>query len=223
VAIRRFVVSKAPPHSSTANCFSIYPAANAKSRSLPLCCASLLDKLKPSLPRNASVLSARVTYSEFGLTFDSNIIARYAARAAELESPQASSTHSALSRAPFRHLHLHHDLKDNTPPSPSAWDAVPPSPRSTRPCRATIVSNPPLRPAHYPMFDPLLPGCLATSVPAPPRVRHATPACPSNRIQPAPPPCGAIPAQATSPPSLGAWGSIPHHHTLLVICVTSDL
>ena len=62
------------------------------------------------------MLFARVTYSEFGLTSDSNLIARYAARAAELESPQASSTHSALSRAPFRHLHLHHDLKDNTLP-----------------------------------------------------------------------------------------------------------
>jgi len=119
--------------------------------------------------RNASVLFARVTYSEFGLTSDSNLIARYAARAAELESPQAS-THSAFSRAPFRHLHLHHDLKDNTLPSPSAWDAVPPSSRSTRPCSATIVSNPPLHPAHNPMIDPLLPGCLAISVPAPPRL-----------------------------------------------------
>jgi len=35
--------------------------------------------------------------------------------------------------------------------------------------------------------------------------------------QPAPPPSGALPAQATSTTSLGAWGSIPHHHTLLVV------
>jgi len=37
------------------------------------------------------------------------------------------------------------------------------------------------------------------------------------------PPCGAIPAQATSTPSLGAWSSIPHHHTLLVVRVTSTV
>jgi len=94
-----------------------------------------------------------------------------------------------------------------------------PLPQIHRPCGATIISNPPLRPAHYPMFDPLLlPGCLATSVPAPPH------ACLSSKQNTAcAPPCGAIPAQATSTPSLGAWGSIPHHHTLLVVRVTSTV
>jgi len=167
--------------------------------------AGLLDKLKPGLPplrkmhRLCSL--AGVTYSEFGMAFDSNI--NDAAHADELESPRASTQSRTFMRSLSPPASPSHGLKDNTPPSPfSAWDAVPLSPRCTRRCAATIVSNPPLRPAHYLMFDLLLlPGCLATLVPVPPRVRHATPACPPNRIQLAPPPCGAIPAQSTSTPS----------------------
>ena len=94
--------------------------------------AGLLNKLKPRLPllfemhRLCSL--ARVTYSEFGLTFDSNVTARYAACVAELES-RGHPPSRALSYAPFGHLHPHHGLKVNTPPSPfPAWDAVPPSP-----------------------------------------------------------------------------------------------
>jgi len=94
--------------------------------------AGLLNKLKPRLPllfemhRLCSL--ARVTYSEFGLTFDSNVTARYAACVAELES-RGHPPSRALSYAPFCHLHPHHGLKVNTPPSPfPAWDAVPPSP-----------------------------------------------------------------------------------------------
>jgi len=62
--------------------------------------ADLLNMLKPSLPllcemhRLCSL--ARFTYSEFGLTFDSNVTARYAARMAELE---AAGTH------PVAHFH----------------------------------------------------------------------------------------------------------------------
>ena len=126
--------------------------------------AGLLDKLKPGLPplrkmhRLCSL--AGVTYSEFGMAFDSNI--NDAAHADELESPRASTQSRTFMRSLSPPASPSHGLKDNTPPSPfSAWDAVPLSPRSTRRCGATIVSNPPLRPAHYPMFDLLLlPGCL---------------------------------------------------------------
>ena len=52
--------------------------------------AGLMVKLKPRLPllremRRLCSL-AEVTYSEFGMTFDRNITARYAARVADLES-----------------------------------------------------------------------------------------------------------------------------------------
>jgi len=151
--------------------------------------AGFLNKLKPRLPllcqmhRLCSV--ARVTYSELGLTFGSKITARYAARVAELES-RGHPPSRTLSHAPFCHLHPHHGHKDNTPPSPfSAWDAVPLFPQVHCPCGATIISNPPLRPAHYPIFDPLLlPGGLATSVPGqPPRVRQDTPRTPVHQTE----------------------------------------
>ena len=81
---------------------------------------------------------ARVTYSELGLTFCSKITARYAARVAELES-RGHPPSRALSHAPFCHLHPHHGHKDNTLPSPlSAWDAVPPFPRSTAPAERRL-------------------------------------------------------------------------------------
>ena len=133
--------------------------------------AGHLNKLKPRLPllfemhRLCSL--ARFTYSEFGLTFDSNVTARYAARVAE------------LGRAPTQSRTFKRSLLP--PASPSRPQGQYPAvallclgrgatfPRVHRPCGATIISNPPLRPAHYPILDPLLlPGGLATSVPAPP-------------------------------------------------------
>jgi len=105
-------------------------------------CAGYLNKLKPRLPlfclmhRLCSV--ARVTYSEFGLTFDSKITARYAARVAEYES-RGHPPSCALSCAPFFHLHPRHGHKDNTPPSPfSAWEVVPPFPRFTAPAERRL-------------------------------------------------------------------------------------
>jgi len=76
----------------------------------------------------------------------------------------------------------------------------------------------------YPVFDPRC--SLAASlllVPAPPPCT-ARLACPRDRIQPAPTPCGALPAQATlTSSSLGPSGSVPHHHTLLAVCANGPV
>jgi hypothetical protein len=95
--------------------------------------AGLLVKLKPSLPllremhRLCSL--ARVTYSEFGMTFDSNITERYAARVAELESPREYTRLRTFTRSLSPPASPDHDLEEYAPPSPfSTWDAVPPSP-----------------------------------------------------------------------------------------------
>ena len=190
-------------------------------------CAGYLNKLKPRLPhfclmhRLCSV--AWVTYSEFGLTLDSKITARYSARVAELES-RGHPPSCALSYAPFCHLHPRHGHKDNTPPSPlSAWHVVPPFPIH-RPCGATIISNPPLAlhttpylTRYYSQAALLL--RFQGSRRGLDKTRHGHLSTKQNTA--CAPPCGAIPA--TSTPSLGAWGSIPHHHTVLVICVTSTV
>jgi len=97
--------------------------------------AGLLDKPKPRLPllRKMHHLCslARVTYTEFGLIFDSKITARYpAAHAAALEAPGIHPFFLHTFMHSLFYLYPHHGLKDNTPPSPfSVRDAVPSFPQ----------------------------------------------------------------------------------------------
>jgi len=85
-----------------------------------------------------------------------------------------------------------------------SWDAVPPFPYVHAPMRSdgclssTTAHSTPCLTRGCPL------AALLISVPAPHRVKHATPACLRGRIQPPPPPCGALPAQTTLTPSLGA-------------------
>ena len=160
-----------PPRS---HCFSTYPASNANYCSPPLCHAcvryvpSVLSACTSSIPTCPRVaynsfqvrrlvdfvlsqpidaIFARVIYSEFGMTFDRNITARYAARVTELESPRASTRFYALlfttcvPRSRRRLLRptvllLCFAFFRRRYPLPS---------RSIRPCGATIVSYPLLR------------------------------------------------------------------------------
>jgi len=104
---------------------------------------------------------ARITYSEFGMTFDSNITARYAAPCDRAGKPpgtiaRASTRSCTFMRSLSPPASPDHGLENYAPPSPlSAWDAAPPSPRSTRPCGAKIVSYPILC-TFYLVFDPRL-------------------------------------------------------------------
>jgi len=93
---------------------------------------------------------ARVTYSEFGLVFDSKITARYAARVAELES-RGHSPSRALSHAPFCHLHPHQTRPQGQYPAVAllCLGRGAHFPQVHRLCGATIVSNSPLRPAAH--------------------------------------------------------------------------
>jgi hypothetical protein len=243
VAIRRSVASKAPMRPP--NCFSTYPAVNANYRSPQICraCApyakttfagmyaSFLNKLKPRLPllcqMHCLCSLVRVIYSEFGLIFDSNITTRYAACVAELES-RGHPPSRALSHAPFCHLHPHHSHKDNTPLSHFSLlgTRCPLSPRFTAPAerRLSLIYH------CAPHTTPYLIRCYSQAAlllrfqrrrRGLDKTRHA---CQSTKQNSAcAPPCGAIPAQATSTPSFGAWGSIPHHHTVLVGRVTSTV
>jgi hypothetical protein len=142
------------------------------------------------------------------LGFDSKITARYAA---VWPSWKTAGIH------PNPH-------KNNTPPSRfSAWEAVPPSPRSAGPAerRLSLIHH------CAPHTTPYWIRCYSQAALLLRFQRRrrgldkTCHACLSTKQNTAcAPPCGAIPAQATSTPSLGAWGSIPHLHTLLVVCVT---
>jgi len=104
---------------------------------------------------------ARVTYSEFGMTFDRSITARNAPLVAELESPRASTPSRTFTRFLLPPASPDHGLENYALPSSfPACDAVPPLAER----RLSLIHYC----AFYPMFDPQFLAALLLSVAAPP-------------------------------------------------------